>query len=163
MNEHTTTRNGGAGRLWLWLILLLGTLLLSYVTATTIRHNPYVSDRNANGTSKYHFLRDCRELAHEADKLNAAAMGQTVPLKSLAEQGRPFGRGDAVHAELHEAPAKFVGNVSSLPEGGWTVTTPATISVTRDGVHQVLGELPMQCTYTKKGGKTTAVVQLPGQ
>ena len=47
--------------------------------------------------------------------------------------------------------------------GGWLMTTPATISVTRGGTNQVLGQLPYQCSYDKKAGKTTAQIQLPSQ
>lgn len=164
MNEFTSPhRNTGAGRPWLWLTLLLGALLLGYMTAVGIRHNPYVSDVDANGISKYRFLRECRELAHDADKLNVGAMGQTIPLKTLVEQGKPLAPTDTITAELHEAPARFVGNVGTVEGGGWTVTTPASIGVTRGGVHQTLGDLPLQCTYTRKDRKMTAQVQLPGQ
>ena len=55
---------------------------------------------------------------------------------------------------------KNFGGISAVDGGGWTLTTPATISVTRSGVRQTLGELPVQCSHSKKDDRTTAVVQL---
>lgn len=164
MNEFTSPkRNSSAGRPWLWLALLLGALLLGYVTAMGIRHNPYVSDVDANGVSKYRFLRECRELMQDADKLNVAAMGQSIPLRTLAGQGQALPATDHVHAELSQTSAQLVNGINAVSGGGWTLTTPATISVTRSGVRQTLGDLPVQCSHSKKDDATTAVVQLPGQ
>ncbi len=164
MSQHNSiTHNRGSSRPWLWLTLLLGLLLFGWVTALTTGNNPYASDRDANGTSKFHFLRECRELAHDAEKLTVGAMGQELPLKTLIEQGQPLGKNDTFHAALEAPSADIVRGITAVQGGGWLMTTPATISVTRSGTNQVLGQLPYQCSYDKKAGKTTAQIQLPSQ
>ncbi|ALW87938.1 hypothetical protein AUC44_02675 [Deinococcus actinosclerus] len=164
MSKHTTsTSHGGAGRALLWVAILLTVALLGFVTATAVRNNPINSDRVANGVSKYHFIEECKELAHDSEQLTVGAMGQTIPLKTLVEQSSPLKAGDEIHASLEATSAEIVRATQTVEGGGWTLTAPATIAVHNGANVKTLGQLPMACTHDKKTGKTTATLQLPGQ
>ncbi|MFC4638936.1 hypothetical protein [Deinococcus hohokamensis] len=163
MSQTSSSRRSGAGRLLLWLALLLSVALLGFVVAVTSRANPLQSDRETNGISKYKFLQQCRELAEDAEKLTVSAMGQSIPLKTLVEQGQPLQAGDELHAELDAGSVALVRAVQPVQAGGWSMTTPTTIGVRRNGALQTLGQLPLSCSYSKKEGKVVAQVQLPNQ
>ncbi|WP_291432301.1 hypothetical protein [Deinococcus sp.] len=164
MSEHTkTTSHGGAGRALLWVVLLLTLALLGFVTATAVRHNPIYSDREANGISRYRFIENCKELAHDTEELTVGAAGQSIPLKTLIEQSAPLKSGDTIHADLDAEPAQIIKATQTTEGGGWTFTVPATVAVHNGERINILGQLPLQCAHDKKTGKTTAQLSLPGQ
>ncbi|MFD1732112.1 hypothetical protein ACFSC4_15255 [Deinococcus malanensis] len=162
-NQTSSSHRGAAGRTLLWLAILLSLLLLGFVVAVTSRANPLYSDRETHGISKYKFLHECKELAEDSENLTVAAMGQSIPLKTLISQGQPLGPQDHVHAELEADSVELVEAVQPVQAGGWTMTMPATIGVTRGGTARTLGELPLVCSYSKSEGKVVAQVQLPSQ
>ncbi|UBV42895.1 hypothetical protein LAJ19_01300 [Deinococcus taeanensis] len=164
MSEHTkSTSHGGAGRALLWVAILLTLALLSFVTATAVRHNPIYSDRDANGISKYRFIEECKEIAEDSEALTVGAMGQTIPLKTLVEQSSPLKTGDELRATLDAEPREIIKATQTVEGGGWTLTAPAAISIHNGARVSTLGQLPMACTHDKKTGKTTATLNLPGQ
>lgn len=153
MSELTSSkRHGNLGRTLLWVAIVLSVLLLGFVTALTIRANPYVSDREANGISKFKFLEACKEQLAEDEQL--------VSLQGLLQQSGQLRAGQRLTAEIAAEPADLVASVQSVPEGGWTLNVPANIQVNGRGVP--LGQLPMQCAHDKAQNRTTAQLQLPG-
>ncbi|WP_295817970.1 hypothetical protein [uncultured Deinococcus sp.] len=164
MSELTQTKSrSGVGRALHWLALLLTFLLLGFVTAVAVRNNPIYSDRAANGVSKYHFIEECKEAAADAETLTVSAGGQAIPLETLVTQSRPLATGERIGSSLEAPSAAVVSGTQPLDGGGWTLTgVPVTISVIGKTTTP-LGQLPLQCAYDKKAGKTTAQLQLPGQ
>ncbi|GAA5514557.1 hypothetical protein Dcar01_03313 [Deinococcus carri] len=153
MSELTSPRrHGNLGRTLLWVAILLSLLLLGFVTALTVRHNPYYSDRNANGISKFRFLEECKEGLHRSPELDQ--------LRGVLQQGGQLQQGQNLHAELAPAPRDLVNSIQTIPGGGWALTAPANISV--QGQTAVLGQLGAQCAYDKAQGRTVAQLQLPG-
>ncbi|MVN88090.1 hypothetical protein GO986_15160 [Deinococcus sp. HMF7620] len=164
MSEHTSSnRHGGLGRTLLWVAVVLTVALLSFVMAVTTRSNPIYSDREANGISKYKFIEVCKEALEDNDELTVSAGGQSLPLKTLVEQGSPLKPGDEIHAELEAEPAQVVRAAQPAEGGGWTMTGPVTIAVHSGERVNALGQLPLQCSHDKKTGKTIAQLSLPGQ
>ena len=156
-------RRSGAGRIFQWLSLVLTLALLGFVTAVAVRSNPIYSDREANGISKYYFIEECKEIAGNTEELTVSAQGQAVPLKTLVEQSRPLAAGESIRTTLEAESAQIVRGTQTVEGGGWTLTgVPVTISVVGKST-STLGQLPMQCAYDKKAGKTTAQLQLPAQ
>lgn len=154
MSELTSSkRHGNLGRTLLWVAIVLSVLLLGFVTALSIRTNPYYSDVRANGISKFKFLEECREGVREAEQLAA--------LRGVLQQGGQLQPGQNLHAEIASEPRELVQNVQTAQGGGWTLTAPANISI--QGQTAVLGQLGAQCSYTKAQGRTVAQLQLPGQ
>lgn len=154
MSELTSPkRHGNVGRTLLWVAILLSVLLLGFVTALSIRSNPYYSDARANGISKFEFLEECREGIREAEQLTA--------LRGVLQQGGQLQPGQNLHAEIAATPSELVRNVQTVPGGGWTLTGPADISIR--GQTAVLGQLGAQCAYDKAQRRTVAQLQLPGQ
>lgn len=162
-NQTSSSHRGGVGRPLLWLAILLSLLLLGFVVAVTSRANPLYSDRETHGISKYKFLQECKELTEDSENLTVGAMGQSIPLKTLVSQGQPLGPADHVHAEFKADSVELVEAVQPVQAGGWTMTLPVTIGLTRAGTAQTLGDLPLVCSYSKKEGKVVAQVQLPNQ
>ncbi|THF86838.1 hypothetical protein E7T09_12220 [Deinococcus sp. KSM4-11] len=164
MSELTqTNRRSGVGRALQWLALLLTLALLGFVTAVAVRNNPIYSDREANGISKYRFIEQCKEAAADAETLTVNASGQAVPLKTLVTQSRPLATGERIGSALEAPAAAVVAGTQSVDGGGWTLAgVPVTISIVGKKT-STLGQLPLQCSYDKKAGKTTAQLQLPGQ
>lgn len=153
MSELTSSkRHGNLGRTLLWVAIVLSVLLLGFVTALTIRANPYVSDREANGISKYKFLEACKKQLSEDEQL--------VSLQGLLQQSGQLQAGQRLTAEIAADPAVLVESVQVVPEGGWSMTVPANIQVNGGGVP--LGQLPFQCAHSKAENRTTAQLQLPG-
>lgn len=154
MSELTSSkRHGNVGRTLLWVAILLSVLLLGFVTALSIRANPYYSDVGANGISKFEFLEKCRDGIREAEQLTA--------LRGVLQQGGQLQQGQNLHAELASEPRELVRNAQTAPGGGWTLTGLANISI--QGQTAVLGQLPAQCVYDKAQRRTAAQLQLPGQ
>lgn len=154
MSELTSSkRHGNLGRTLLWVAILLSVLLLGFVTALSIRANPYYSDAETNGISKFIFLEECRDGIREAEQLTA--------LRGVLQQGGQLQQGQNLHAEIASEPSELVRNVQSAPGGGWTLTAPANISI--QGQTAVLGQLGAQCAYDKARRRTNAQLQLPGQ
>ena len=153
MSELTSSkRHGNLGRTLLWVAIALSVLLLGFVTALTIRANPYVSDREANGISKYKFLEACKEQLAEDEQL--------VSLQGLLQQSGQLQAGQRLSAEIAAEPADLVGSVQEAQGGGWTLNVPANIQVNGEGAP--LGQLPFQCAHDKAQNRTTAQLQLPG-
>jgi len=153
MSELTSSkRHGKAGRTLLWVAILLSVLLLGFVTALSIRANPYYSDRNANGVSKFEFLEECKEELAEAEQLET--------LRGLLQQGGQLQPGQTLLARIAAEPADLVNNTQTLPGGGWSLTAPADIRI--QGQTVVLGQLPMQCVRPKGETRAAAQLQLPG-
>ncbi|MBB5379241.1 hypothetical protein HNQ07_004756 [Deinococcus metalli] len=164
MSELTQTKSrSGVGRPLLWLALLLSVALLGFVTAVAVRNNPIYSDRDANGISKYRFIEECKEAALDAETLSVGAGGQSIPLKTLVTQSRPLATGEHVATLLDAPAAAVVSGTQPVAGGGWTLANlPVTINIVGKTT-TALGQLPLQCAYDKKAGKTTAQLQLPGQ
>lgn len=153
MSELTSSkRHGNLGRTLLWLAILLSVLLLGFVTALTIRANPYISDREANGISKFKFLENCKEELAEAEQL--------ATLQGVLEQGGQLQPGQRLLARIGAEPQELVANTQEVPGGGWSLAAPANIRI--EGQTVVLGQLPMQCVHDRAQGQTTAQIQLPG-
>ncbi|GAA5532371.1 hypothetical protein [Deinococcus aluminii] len=154
MSELTSSqRHGNVGRTLLWVAILLSVLLLGFVTALTVRHNPYYSDRAANGISKFRFLEACKEGIGQAEQLTT--------LKSVLQQTGQLQPNQNLRAEIAAEPRQLVQSVQTLPGGGWTLAAPANIGI--QGQTAVLGQLGAQCVYDKAQGRTVAQLQLPGQ
>ncbi|EYB67547.1 hypothetical protein DEIPH_ctg037orf0035 [Deinococcus phoenicis] len=154
MSELTSAnRHGNLGRTLLWVAILLSLLLLGFVTALTVRNNPYYSDRDANGVSKYRFLEECKEGIHSSEQLTT--------LKGVLQQAGQLQPNQSLHAEIAAEPRQLVQSVQTVPSGGWTLSAPANISI--QGQTAVLGQLGAQCVYDKAQGRTVAQLQLPGQ
>ncbi|WP_034385521.1 hypothetical protein [Deinococcus sp. YIM 77859] len=153
MSELTSSkRHGGLGRTLLWVAILLSLLLLGFVTALTVRANPYYSDPAANGISKFKFLEACKEGLHEAQQLTT--------LKTVLQQAGQLQPNQNLVAELAAEPAERVRSIQTVPGGGWTLTTPADIRIA--GQSAPLGQLPVVCTHDKAQGRTDVQLQLPG-
>lgn len=153
MSELTSSRrHGGAGRTLLWVAIALSVLLLGFVTALSIRANPYYSDAEANGVSKYVFIEECREQLAEARELEG--------LKGVLQQAGQLRQGQTLRAELAAEPGEIVAGTQAAPNGGWTLTGPADIRI--EGQTAVLGQLGMQCVHDKAQGRTVAQLQVPG-
>ncbi|MBB5236306.1 hypothetical protein [Deinococcus budaensis] len=153
MSELTSSkRHGNLGRTLLWVAIVLSVLLLGVVTALTIRANPYYSDREANGISKFAFLENCKEELAGAEQLEV--------LRGVLQQGGQLQPGQTLLAEIAAEPADLVNNTQTVPGGGWTLTAPADIRI--QGQNAVLGQLPMQCAHNKAQNSTVAQLQLPG-
>jgi hypothetical protein len=153
MSELTSPkRHGNLGRILLWLAIVLSVLLLGFVTALTVRANPYLSDREANGISKFRFLENCKE--------ELAGAEQLTTLQGVLQQGGQLQPGKTLLAEIGAEPQELVANAQEVPGGGWTLTAPANIRI--EGQTVVLGQLPMQCVHDKAQNRTTVQIQLPG-
>lgn len=153
MSELTSpTRHSTVGRTLLWVAVLLSLLLLGFVTVLSIRHNPYYSDRAANGISKFKFIEACKEDLGHAEQLTT--------LKGLLQQAGQLQPGQNLHAEIAAEPRELVNSVQAVPGGGWALSVPANISI--QGQTAVLGQLGAQCAYDKAQGRTVAQLQLPG-
>ncbi len=164
MSEHTSTnRHGGAGRALLWVAIALTVALLGFVTIFVSQRNPIYSDRDAGGISKFKFIEACKEVLEDTEELTVGAGGQSLPLKTLVEQGSPLKPGDKIHAELEAEPTEIVRAAQLAEGGGWAMTLPTTIAIHSGERVTTLGQLPMQCSHDKKTGKTTAQLALPGQ
>jgi hypothetical protein len=61
MSQHSSSTQSPVGRILLWVAIVISLALLGFVTALTIRNNPYLSDAQTNGISKYKFLEGCKE------------------------------------------------------------------------------------------------------
>lgn len=164
MSELTSSkRHGGLGRTLLWLAILLSVLLLGFVTALTIRANPYVSDVKGNGISKFHFIEECREQLEDAGKLSMNMGGQSLTLEQALAQSRPLKPGERIQAELEAEPAEVVRAAQSAPTGGWGLTLPVVLSVEGQQGSTPLGQLGLQCAHDKATGKTVASILPPSQ
>lgn len=153
MSELTSSkRHGNLGRTLLWVAIALSLLLLGLVTALTIRANPYYSDRDANGISKFKFLEACKDQLAEDEQL--------ASLQGLLQQSGQLQAGQRLTAQIAPEPAVLVDSVQTVPGGGWNMTVPADILVNGGGVP--LGQLPFQCAHDKAQNRTTAQLQLPG-
>ncbi|BDP43035.1 hypothetical protein DAETH_30040 [Deinococcus aetherius] len=153
MSELTSSRrHGKLGRTLLWVSIALSVLLLGFVTALSIRTNPYYSDAEANGISKYIFIEECREQLAEARELET--------LRGVLQQTGQLRQGQNLHADIGAEPGEIVANTQAVPGGGWALSAPANISV--EGQSSVLGQLGMQCTHDKAQNRTVAQIQLPG-
>ncbi len=166
-HPHNTSKNGSSSteRAFLWLAILLGLALLSFVTIVAIRNNPIYSNRNTNGISKYQFIEECKDRASDAGALTIAGMGTEVTLKQLVEQTAKPGPKDTIKAELPATtgPVEVSANTEELPDGGWKLALPVLVSVTSGKQTNILGQLPLQCAYTKKDHKLVAQLQPPNQ
>lgn len=164
-STHHSTHQSGAGRLLLWLALLLTVALLGFITYSAIRHNPIYSDRELNGISKYHFIESCKELAKDAEKLSVNAGVQAIGLKEFMQQVRPLAAGEKIQTSFEAESTAIVKATQVAPTGGgWVMAgLPVTLSIVTAGKANPLGQLPMQCAYSKADGKTTATLQLPNQ
>jgi hypothetical protein len=153
MSELTSSRrHGGAGRTLLWVAIALSVLLLGFVTALSIRANPYASDYEANGISKFKFIEQCRE--------QLAGAQQLEELKGVLQQTGQLRPNQALRADLAAEPSGIVAGTQAAPGGGWTLTGPADIRI--EGQTAVLGQLGMQCVHDKAQGRTVAQLQIPG-
>lgn len=153
MSELTSPkRHGSLGRTLLWVAILLSLLLLGFVTALAIRANPYYSDAETHGISKFRFLETCKEGLREAEQLTT--------LKNVLQQAGQLQPNQSLVAELAAEPAERVESIQTVPGGGWTLTTPADIRIA--GQTAVLGQLPVLCSYDKAQGRTNVQLQLPG-
>ncbi|MBZ9715167.1 hypothetical protein [Deinococcus multiflagellatus] len=163
MSELTSTnRHGGAGRALLWVAIALTVALLGFVTIFVSQRNPIYSDREAGGISKFKFIEACKEVLEDTEALTVSAQGQTIPLKTLVQQGSPLKPGDKLHADLNAESPEIVRAAQLAEEGGWTMTLPVNIAVHSGERVTTLGQLPMQCRHDKRTGKTTAQLGLPG-
>lgn len=163
MSEITTmNRQDGMGRTLLWLALLAAIAFLTFISSLASRHNPYYSDRAANGISKYKFLEACSEEAHKGGELNVAMGPQNIKLQDLLSQNpqAPLAKTDKIHSKLVASSENLVNSIQRHAEGGWTMVTPVDVKISKTTGEQPLGQLPMKCTYTKAGAKTEAVLQL---
>ncbi|MEF2280153.1 hypothetical protein V3W47_17815 [Deinococcus sp. YIM 134068] len=153
MSELTSPkRHGRLGRTLLWVAIALSVALLGFVTAVTIRANPYYSNAEANGISKYIFLEECKEQIHDAEELEA--------LKGVLQQTGQLRPNQNLTADIAAEPSELVANTQEAQGGGWTLTAPANIRIV--GQTAVLGQLGMQCNHAKAQGRTVAQLQLPG-
>ncbi len=153
MSELTSSRrHGGLGRTLLWVSIVLSVLLLGFVTALTIRTNPYDSDAEANGISKFKFIEECREQLAESQELET--------LRGVLQQTGQLRPNQNLHADIGAEPSEIVANTQAAAQGGWTLSAPANISI--EGQRAVLGQLGMQCTHDKAQNRTVAQLQLPG-
>jgi len=164
MSELTSSkRHGGAGRTLLWLAILLSVLLLGFVTALTVRANPYVSDIKQGGISKFHFIEECKEQLEDAGKLSMSMGGQSLTLEQALAQSRPLKPGERVHAELEAEPSAIIRAAQTVPDGGWGMTAPVLLSVRGPQGDTPLGPLGLQCAYSKATKKTVASILPPSQ
>ena len=164
MSELTSSkRHGGLGRTLLWLSILLTVLLLGFVTALSIRSNPYVSDVEQGGISKFMFIEECRKELEDAGKLPVNLGGQSVALEQVLAQSRPLAAGERIQAETNSEAHEIVRAAQEAEGGGWNMTLPVLLSVEGPKGSTPLGQLGLQCTHEKASGKTTASILPPNQ
>ncbi|SMB90353.1 hypothetical protein [Deinococcus hopiensis] len=164
MSELTSSkRHGGAGRTLLWLAILLSLLLLGFVTALSIRANPYVSNVQQGGISKFKFIEECKDQLSEAGKLPVNLGGQSTTLEQVLAQSRPLKAGEHILAELNAEPREVVRAAQVAQTGGWAMTTPVLLSVEGPQGSTPLGQLGLQCAHEKDSGKTVASILPPSQ
>lgn len=163
INELTHPKDSAAGKVLLWLGILLAAALLGFVTVTAIRHNPLNTDVAANGISKFKFIDECKTLATEPEKLSMSMGGQSMTLNDLVKQSSPLKDGESIQSTVKTESVQLIEAASSVEGGGWSMTAPVNVAIQGKTGIRTLGTLPMQCAYSKKDGKTTANLQVPGQ
>ena len=120
-NTHSSTTRSPLGRIFLWVAIVLSLALLGFVTALTIRNNPYLSDAQTNGVSKYKFLEGCKnEMQKQLDDFATRPGGLRL---NVAYTARDLVNGITEGAV--SAPAAGSTQPSRTP--GWSLSSDAKI------------------------------------
>ncbi len=121
MSQHSSRTHSPVGRIFLWLAIVLSLALLGFVTALTIRNNPYLSDSEANGISKYKFLEGCKtEMQKQLDDFATRPGGQRLNVAYVARDLVGGVTGGAL-----SAPA--AGATAPTRTPGWSLSSDARL------------------------------------
>lgn len=90
MSELTSSkRHGGAGRTLLWLAILLSLLLLGFVTALSIRANPYVSNVQQGASANSNLSRNARTSSARRANCRSIWVGSPPPWSRCSRRAGP--------------------------------------------------------------------------
>lgn len=150
-DTNINTKGGGGGRVMLWLSILIGFGLLSFVTATAVQNNPFVS---SSGISKWKFIEKCKEATHHPEKISV------VNGKTLKEvTAKQMQKGDRLYVYLLATPQETVKGARAVDPGKWAWTSPMEVGFMRNGVKNTLGGGSAMCVYEHKEKKLSMILQ----
>lgn len=135
----------------LWLSILIGCGLLSFVTATAVQNNPIVA---SSGISKWKFIEKCKEATHHPEKLTVMN-GKTLKEVTAKE----IQKGDHLYVHLLATPQETVKGARAVDPGKWAWTSPMEVGFVRDGAKNVLGSGSAMCVYEHKKEKLSMILQ----
>lgn len=150
-DTNINTKGGGGGRVLLWLSILIGFGLLSFVTATAIQNNPFVA---SSGISKWKFIEKCKEATHHPEKL-IVANGKT--LKEVT--AKQMKKGDQLYVHLLATPQETVKGARAVDPGKWAWTSPMEVGVVRGGAKETFGSGNAMCIYEHKEKKLSMILR----
>ena len=165
-NSSSSSSGGGIGRTLLWIALALTVLLLGWVTATAVRANPFYSDRDAYGVSKYHFIEQCRERLHAPNDLPLMlGPGQTKSLLTAVKETGEMHDNETLQVVTDATPSQIDQAVRPNQNSQLQLQVPVMIEFKNTaGAVRPLVPVNMQCTYDKSkiGNDRVQVVLTPG-
>lgn len=146
-NQHNKHGHGAAGRILLWVAILVSAALLGFLTVWAVRNNPLYSNAEANGLSKYKFIEFCK------DKM-ADQLGEFAKQSGGAQIGASYNARDIVSSVSEGVLPRSAANPNAAPPRipGWSMFS--TVKLSREGY--AAQTVPFGCQYEK--GKEVQLV-----